>query len=1434
MLDPPPLAGTHRAAKVGQNQESENASSSSSKTRTGATEKAKSVIPSEGAGSSDVRKPKKRDARPYAEAQQANAARRERDEWERTRGAGSKVLLWFENLRLNDPSKLKQFHWNAVDVVPTVDDLLARHSEPVEVVGMDRLLEWGLCDYTILPKTLGRGRFSTVYLAVKNGQRYAIKHTPLFPHHELVATRLLREPTLLAELPPHPNLVQVVETIRTPGHFYLVEEFLDGYVTLEALVTKLSTSKAPNPPVLPQDVAETVFDQLVLALHAIHTPLRVCHRDVKPENILVHPVTLQLKLLDFGLATHFSRSRAKLTTCCGSPAFHCPEIVVALSQPPGTAAYWGPEVDAWTCGLVLLRCLSGVRYPLGISHTSPAAMEHRAQKAIAALPPSPLRDDIEALLTIDGEKRMENFDKIAERTKLKWGGNGPPVRRELKCTSFIPAPPQHAMVLPLVLTKQSMVGPLPDFLMSAQQEYSRITLLNTSRQPSPRVLSFIKYCFRCAGILYHTIPLEDKPRSGSRPASPSGHRVEPSSSGPYVFQCVVELSQDEDPNPIQFLVDSFWSLFGKKPKAEELVKLPKLAQQQHGHGDAVRPSSGPSGYQGPLKMLVFYMVVTFSKGNETPLLQDMETPSPEMITKALQHRLAPAKLQSNPTSQRTSLDEPELHMESRSDSLPPVQVVPRPRMNRSRSSRGNLARAVRPAPRPTAVNVFVSDPRVLPYVRGALSNGGLLKGESLVPTSSRESPPPSAGDKAERRSGSATPEPRRDFIGPHELATSLDAIESTCRSLLLRRTLPEREDTNDTYAHQLYTLVHRLYRGLEAALASEQAEALRREMAEQNFRALSVLGPALALVSEHDVGRSNGAPLPPEQMHPSSTTGSLALCVLELFCGCCSAKEMCLGFQEQIERLSLAWHSRDEELSTEDLDAATMLARNGADLVQATLGQLQRLSNVVPAIQTRRPKPLLESVLGLLYPGVYQDVIVDALGTVDDANVREDLATQAAVVLCELTLGLSSLSRSLPEEKRPDLGRVLVDGLVDLIPFLPSPRATVDGRHLWVCEMDPQTTTVSPRITVWNIVRKTFDELDIDLGLRCLGPSDLAHVPRAPPSESATHHDFVLLVQQLAYESLAAQVKRRTRFRLLLATQRQKKLPEPARWSPEVARELLSRLASVLPGTLLPGLGPMDVAHSAATITYTHDQVFCDALVAFVRWCVTALDGEQRSRPPLDDDCATYVVRALALVATSCTDAHLRQASFSMVTRLIRDHSSDEVAVPLIREMMSPEAPAPLRGATVHLVRDLCAARMDRLDAGQVYSDALLADGRLWRVWNDELFVVPAPLPSPPSPGSAKDEALAKLSSCMAQHQTYLQECCSLLYYVTVRDAQHNYTGMADESEATRLRERFVVPLERWVAAWQTALAPADAEDAAVRGLELLAVALTPLQRTAP
>jgi serine/threonine protein kinase len=126
-------------------------------------------------------------------------------------------------------------------------------------------------------------------------------------------------------------------------------------------------------------------------------------------------------LIDMGLATPFSKTSAKLSTCCGSPAFHSPEIVRSLSRPAGEIHYWGPEVDAWCIALSVLRCWTGRRYPLGIGHKALSVMRGRVEDVLALVSRDvmdsedevkrdaerELRETLRGLLDFDGGRRMQ-------------------------------------------------------------------------------------------------------------------------------------------------------------------------------------------------------------------------------------------------------------------------------------------------------------------------------------------------------------------------------------------------------------------------------------------------------------------------------------------------------------------------------------------------------------------------------------------------------------------------------------------------------------------------------------------------------------------------------------------------------------------------------------------------------------------------------------------------------------------------------------------------------------------------------------------------------------------------------------------------------------------------------------------------------------------
>ena len=191
-----------------------------------------------------------------------------------------------------------------------------------------------LGQYDIM-RTLGEGSFGKVKLAVHkvSGQKVALK---IIARQKLItrdmAGRIEREIQYL-QLLRHPHIIKLYTVITTPKEIVMVLEYAGG----ELFQYILDHGK------LREEQARKFFQQIVCAVEYCHRH-KIVHRDLKPENLLLDDA-LNVKIADFGLSNIMTDGNF-LKTSCGSPNYAAPEVV-------GGKLYAGPEVDVWSCGVIL-------------------------------------------------------------------------------------------------------------------------------------------------------------------------------------------------------------------------------------------------------------------------------------------------------------------------------------------------------------------------------------------------------------------------------------------------------------------------------------------------------------------------------------------------------------------------------------------------------------------------------------------------------------------------------------------------------------------------------------------------------------------------------------------------------------------------------------------------------------------------------------------------------------------------------------------------------------------------------------------------------------------------------------------------------------------------------------------------------------------------
>ncbi len=119
-------------------------------------------------------------------------------------------------------------------------------------------------------------------------------------------------------------------------------------------------------PPLPEDEAGQIASQALQGLAIMHRE-KYAHRDIKPQNILIHqrpipggPQVWWVKLTDFGLSKILMRTAISATAAIGTPGYMAPELLknqaAQGSDPPDLDHI---ATDVWSLGATVFHILTG-------------------------------------------------------------------------------------------------------------------------------------------------------------------------------------------------------------------------------------------------------------------------------------------------------------------------------------------------------------------------------------------------------------------------------------------------------------------------------------------------------------------------------------------------------------------------------------------------------------------------------------------------------------------------------------------------------------------------------------------------------------------------------------------------------------------------------------------------------------------------------------------------------------------------------------------------------------------------------------------------------------------------------------------------------------------------------------------------------------------
>jgi serine/threonine protein kinase len=197
-------------------------------------------------------------------------------------------------------------------------------------------IEENIAEDYYIGKVLGKGNFGTALLCRKqseNNAKYVIKKLDFskIPDNKKSKSfdNISNEIYILDILRPHCGeyIMCYIKTIIQDPFIYIVCEFLENFSPLNDIFDEVSSFV----------ILARLCNNLLVGLEKIHS-LNVCHRDIKPQNIMYNIHTFDIKYIDFGFSLAFvgNITKSGVAVSTGTPNYLYPPFYPGNTYPPIT------------------------------------------------------------------------------------------------------------------------------------------------------------------------------------------------------------------------------------------------------------------------------------------------------------------------------------------------------------------------------------------------------------------------------------------------------------------------------------------------------------------------------------------------------------------------------------------------------------------------------------------------------------------------------------------------------------------------------------------------------------------------------------------------------------------------------------------------------------------------------------------------------------------------------------------------------------------------------------------------------------------------------------------------------------------------------------------------------------------------------------------